>query len=501
MKIKKHFITRVALSISAFVVVMDSTITNVSTSVISGSLGMSMFEGGLISSVFGLSNALSIPLMKLLSSTLGEKKTYIFSFLLFVLSSIFCGLSLGMFPLLFFRVIQGVSSGPIIPLSLSILLSTYRKKDRTSGVSLWSSIVVIAPAVGPVIGGVICKYLSWRWLFFINAPVGLICLNLLFKDFFSSSKDDTASSDCFDILGYFSVSIFMILWQVIISHDNSFSFDNPLDFYLVFLCILFLFLFFISQIYGENPMFDVSLFLNKNYLIGTVCLSCSYLINLSTVLPIFLIEVHGYDLLSAGLACASAGIPPLLISSKIKKIMSIVNPKHLVFTGFVLYAVCLHWRTSMFQTNTSFESVCISQFFIGVASTLFFIPITDITISYVKRKRIGSALTLNCFCKTICSAIGTSITYRIWNSRLFLHTSRLSDSVNYYSELFRSENSIMISKGLSYYNSLSFIKNEILVAGKIESINDLFFCGVILNVILACVILMSTSVEKYPSPY
>src|SRR6202140_5409319 len=163
----------IALSLATFMNVLDTSIANVSIPAIAGDLGVSPDQGTWVITSFGVANAISLPLTGWLTQRYGQVRLFTVSVLLFVLASFLCGLAPSLGYLIFFRVIQGAVAGPMIPLSQSLLLSSYPKAKAGSALAAWSITTLVAPVVGPLLGGWITDNIAWPWIFYINVPVGL----------------------------------------------------------------------------------------------------------------------------------------------------------------------------------------------------------------------------------------------------------------------------------------------------------------------------------------
>ena len=163
----------VALSLATFMNVLDTSIANVSLSSIAGDLGVSPEQGTWVITSFGVANAISLPLTGWLSQRYGQVKLFIASILLFVLASLACGFAPSIELLIFFRIVQGAVAGPMIPLSQTLLLSTYPKEKAGTALAMWSITTLVAPVMGPLLGGWLTDNFSWPWIFYINVPVGL----------------------------------------------------------------------------------------------------------------------------------------------------------------------------------------------------------------------------------------------------------------------------------------------------------------------------------------
>src|SRR5215468_9938411 len=163
----------VAVSLATFMNVLDTSIANVSLSVIAGDLGVSPEQGTWVITSFAVANAISLPLTGWLTQRYGQVRLFTWSVLLFVLASLACGLAPSIESLIFFRILQGAVAGPLIPLSQTLLLSSYPRDKSGTALAMWSMTTLVAPVAGPLLGGWITDNMSWPWIFYINVPVGL----------------------------------------------------------------------------------------------------------------------------------------------------------------------------------------------------------------------------------------------------------------------------------------------------------------------------------------
>src|ERR1700758_2988377 len=174
----KLAIGTIALSLATFMNVLDTSIANVSLPAIAGDLGVSPEQGTWVITSFGVANAIALPLTGWLTRRFGQVKLFMASTLLFVLASFLCGLAPSLPFLILFRVIQGAVAGPMIPLSQSILLASYPKSKAGTALAMWAMTTLVAPVVGPLLGGWITDNISWPWIFYINVPVGLFAAGI-----------------------------------------------------------------------------------------------------------------------------------------------------------------------------------------------------------------------------------------------------------------------------------------------------------------------------------
>ena len=172
----KLAIMTIALALATFMQVLDSTIANVAIPTIAGNLGASNSQGTWVITSFGVANAISIPITGWLAKRIGEVRLFMWSTALFALTSWLCGISQSLEMLIFFRVLQGLVAGPLIPLSQSLLLNNYPPAKRNMALALWSVTIVVAPILGPILGGYISDNYHWGWIFFINVPFGVLII-------------------------------------------------------------------------------------------------------------------------------------------------------------------------------------------------------------------------------------------------------------------------------------------------------------------------------------
>ncbi|OPJ99438.1 hypothetical protein B1R44_06940 [Serratia marcescens] len=471
-------------------VIMDSTIANVALPAISGSIGASQSQSVWISASYVAACALSVPLTRWLALFLGEKRLFLSSLLVFILASFGCALSSDLSVLIFFRVIQGFSAGPVIPLSQSILLKLYNDNGKSDALAIWSMAVVLAPIIGPIIGGMITSYYSWNFVFLINIPLGGVAV-LVGSKVMSNFKDKTQRMR-FDFTGYLLICILVTLLQYISFRKNSGEDDG----YLVIISLVVLVLFLTSQIFRKKTLLDLSFLRNRNYAIGTICIFLSYIINLGALVPSTLFHIYNYDLVTIGLLCSPAGIAPLLFSRLSARMCKYIDSRFLISLSFLIFSICYYWRAYYFSLGMTPVMFAVSQFFIGVASTLFYIPLMERLLSDIPKHDLTAATTLRQLCRTLSTAFGAIITDNIWNDRLFFHTSRFSENIYpgalEYKSIFQKLKLI----GFTQEQALLYIREEISLQSKILSLNDIYWVNTWMFLFLAGFTWLFTSPKK-----
>jgi len=262
----------VALSLATFMQVLDSTIANVAIPTIAGNLGASNSQGTWVITSFGVANAISIPITGWLAKRIGEVKLFLWATVLFAFASWLCGISNSLEMLIFFRVLQGVVAGPLIPLSQSLLLNNYPPAKRSTALALWSMTVIVAPICGPILGGYISDNYHWGWIFFINVPIGIAVVALTLKTL--KGRETATQIRPIDSVGLVLLVLGIGCLQVMLDRGKELDWFNSTEIIVlaavavVALCFLV-----VWELTDDHPIVDLSLFKSRNFTIGVLCIS------------------------------------------------------------------------------------------------------------------------------------------------------------------------------------------------------------------------------------
>ncbi|BEL95937.1 multidrug efflux MFS transporter permease subunit EmrB [Serratia sp. CY52157] len=479
----------VALAMATFMQVLDSTIANVAIPTIAGNLGSSNSQGTWVITSFGVANAISIPITGWLAKRIGEVRLFLWSTALFVLASWLCGISNSLGMLIFFRVIQGVVAGPLIPLSQSLLLNNYPPAKRAMALALWSMTVIVAPIFGPILGGYISDNYHWGWIFFINIPIGAFVILAAMATL--KGRETKTEIKPIDTVGLVLLIVGIGSLQVMLDQGKELDWFNSTEIItLTVVAVVALLFLVVWELTDDHPVVDLSLFKSRNFTIGCLCISLAYMLYFGAIvlLPQLLQEVYGYTATWAGLASAPVGLIPVLLSPIIGKFGNRLDMRKLVTFSFIMYAVCFYWRAYTFEPGMDFGASAWPQFVQGFAIACFFMPLTTITLSGLPPERMAAASSLSNFTRTLAGSIGTSITTTLWTQRESQHHSQLTEFVNPYNPQSQEMYRQLEQLGMSKQQASAYIANEITAQGLIISANEIFWlsAGVFL-VLLALV--------------
>jgi len=468
----------IALSLATFMQVLDSTIANVAIPTIAGNLGASNSQGTWGITAFGVANAISIPITGWLAKRFGEVKLFLWSTVAFAIASWACGMSESLTMLIFFRVIQGVVAGPLIPLSQSLLLSNYPPAKRSMALSLWAMTVIVAPICGPILGGWISDNYHWGWIFFINVPIGVVVVILALQTLRNRETETVIRP--IDTVGLVLLVVGIGCLQVMLDRGKELDwFSSTEIIILTVVAVVALAVLLVWELTDDHPIVDLSLFKSRNFTIGCLSISLAYMLYFGSIvlLPQLLQEVYGYTATWAGLASAPVGIIPVILSPIIGRFAHKLDMRRLVTFSFIMYAVCFYWRAYTFEPGMDFGASAWPQFIQGFAVACFFMPLTTITLSGLPPERLAAASSLSNFTRTLAGSIGTSITTTMWSDRESLHHAQLTESVTPYSTNSQEMYAKLQQLGMTHDQASAYIAQQITNQGLIISANEIFWAS------------------------
>jgi DHA2 family multidrug resistance protein len=473
-----------ALSAATFMNVLDTSIANVSLPAIAGDLGVSPNQGTWVITSFGVANAIAVPLTGWLSQRFGQVRLFTASVLLFVLTSWLCGLAPNMTTLIFLRVLQGLVAGPMIPLSQALLLSSYPKALAGLAMALWSMTTLVAPVMGPLLGGWITDNISWPWIFYINIPVGLGAAFITWSIF--RKRESVTRKLPIDSVGLALLVVWVGSLQIMLDKGQELDwFHSGEVVALAIIALVGLIAFVIWELTEEHPVVDLTLFKGRNFWAGALALSVGYGLFFGNVvlLPLWLQQYMGYTATQAGMVLAPVGAFALLLSPVVGKNISKVDPRRFAAFAFMVFALVL-WMRSHFNTQADFQTIMIPTIIQGVAMAFFFIPLVTITLSGISPEKIPAASGLSNFVRITAGSFGTSIATTIWQDRAAMHHAQISEYVNQGSTATNSALAGLAGAGLTPDQALGTINRLADQQAYMLAANDVFYVSALIFLLL-----------------
>ncbi|MGX5024810.1 DHA2 family efflux MFS transporter permease subunit [Enterobacter sp. UPMP2060] len=422
----------IALSLATFMQVLDTTIANVALPTIAGNLGVSADQGTWVITSFAVCNAIALPLTGWFTRRFGQLKLFIGSVALFTLTSFLCGFAHSMSELIFFRALQGFFAGPMFPMCQTLLLVIFPTSRRSMALALLAMVTVVAPIVGPITGGWITDNYSWPWIFYINVPIGIFAVIVVWIQL--HKREETTVRSPIDYIGIGLLVLGVGLLQVVLDKGNDLDWFNATEISVMSVVSAVALVSFVIWELGErHPIVNLRLFKDRNFAIGTATLTLGYaaFFAINIILPQWLQTQMGYTAIWAGLAAAPMGFLPLLLTPFIGRYAHKVDLRILATLSFLtMGASCL--IRAQFNTSVDFRTIAEVQMFMGIGVAFFFMPITTIILSNLQGALVAEGSGLATFFRVLGGSFASSLTTWIWFRREIYHHANLSESVTVY---------------------------------------------------------------------
>lgn len=475
----------VGLAFGTFMEVLDTSIANVAVPTISGSLGVATSDGTWVISSYSVAAAIAVPLTGWLARRVGEVRLFILSVLAFTMASALCGLAANFPSLIGFRLLQGLVSGPMVPLSQTILMRSYPPAKRGLALGLWAMTVIVAPIFGPVMGGWITDNYTWPWIFYINLPIGLISAASAY--FLLRGRETKTSKQRIDAvgLGLLVVGISCLQMMLDLGKDRDW-FNSPFIVTLALVAAVALAFLLAWEITEKTPVIDLTLFKDRNFGLGALIIFLGYMTFFGSVVifPLWLQTVMGYTAGLAGLATAPVGLLALVLSPLIGRNMHRLDLRMVASFAFTVFAIVSVWNGT-FTLDVPFGHVILPRIVQGIGVACFFVPMTTITLSSIPDERLASASGLSNFLRTLAGAIGTATSTTYWENDAIYHHAVLSESVSAYSPNTTSYQHALSSLGMAGDSIGAQLNTLVTQQGYMMATNDFFRISCVAFVLLA----------------
>ena len=439
------WLVAVVVSMATFMEVMDTSIANVSLPHIAGRLGAAPEESTWVLTSYLVSNAIVMPISGWLASVFGRKRFYMGCVALFTISSFLCGVAPSLGWLLFFRILQGVGGGGLAPSEQSILADTFAPSERGMAFAMYGLAVVVAPAIGPTLGGWITDNYNWRWIFFINIPVGIVSLILshrLVTDSANARREHEAAWKNglrIDYVGFALVTIGIGALQVVLDKGNEDDWFSS-NFIRIFsaLAVGGIVLAIIWELWcTPTPVVDLRLMGIPSFLFVTILMFCvGFVLNSTTVMiPQFVQQLLGYNATNAGLILMPGGFALMLAMPVAGILVKYIQPKYVMAAGLLLTSAAM-WHLTGFNAQLPYWHLAWARVFQAVGLPLFFVSLNTIAYSGLPPGRSNNASALMNLMRNLGASMGISIAVTILGRRVQFHQHRLSSHASPYDPAF-----------------------------------------------------------------
>lgn len=403
----RGFIT-LSVMLTTIMQALDTTIANVALPHMQGSMGATQDQISWVLTSYIVAAAIWMPLTGILTVRLGRKRIFIWSVVGFTVTSMLCGAAQNLEQIVLFRLLQGIFGASLVPLSQSVLLDTYPKEQHGSAMAMWGVGVMIGPVLGPSLGGWLTEYYSWRWVFYINLPFGLLAWFGLVAYVKETPTDSTRR---FDLFGFLMLSLAIGALQMMLDRGESLDwFHSPEIIFEAILAGAGFYLFIAHIFTSKKPFIDPLIFADRNFGIGLIFIFIIGIILLATMalLPPFMQSLMGYPVIDVGNLLAPRGIGTMAAMITVGKLSGKVDPRKEIFFGLLLTIFSL-WQMTHYTVNaTPFEIISVGMIQ-GFGLGFIFVPLSAISFATLNPQYRNEATSLFSLLRNIGSSIGISI--------------------------------------------------------------------------------------------
>lgn len=403
------------LAFTNFMVVLDTTIANVSVAHIAGGLGISSSEGTWVITSYAVAEAICVPLTGWLARRFGTVRVFAFGMAGFGVFSMLCGMAWSLGSLVAFRIGQGLCGGPLMPISQTLLLRIFPKEKHAQATGIWAMTTIVAPILGPILGGTISDNWGWHWIFFINIPIAIVCATgaiLLLRK--AETKVERAPIDTVGLM-------LLVLWvgSLQLMLDLGREHDWFGDGLIVGLAVVAAvgFSFFVAwEWFERDPAVNLKVFRYRGFTVSVIALVFAYGTFFASlvVIPQWLQSALGYTATWAGYATAFNGVAAVMMAPVVAKLSTKVDERLLVSFGVLWLGATSLIRVFWWTSGSDFWTLALPQLIQGAGMPFFFVPLTTLALGAVREDEVASAAGVMNFLRTMSGAVATAIGTTMW---------------------------------------------------------------------------------------
>jgi len=421
------WIIAMTVILPTFIEIMDTSVVNVSLPHIQGSLNAGVDEVTWVLTSYLVSNAIIIPISGWLSSVFGRKRYLIFSIVLFSISSVLCGSAPTLAMLVVARILQGIGGGGLQPISQAILLESFPTREHGMAMAVFGMGIVLAPIAGPVVGGWITDNWTWRWVFYINVPAGILAVMMALA-FIHDPSYVRKKGIRIDYLGLGLLTVGLGCLQMLLDKGERadwFSSDFILTLTIISATALIALIF--VELRSKEPVINLRVFRDRTFAVGNLIMFMGFLTFFAAIvmLPLYLQKLMGYTAVWAGLVLGPGGLATLLVMPLAGNLMKRgVKPQRLLALGILISAYSL-WLMSRFNLDADFDAVVWPRVVQAVGMALFFVPLAAATYVNVRNEDMGNATGIFNLLRNLGGSIGVALATTILSQRSQFHQTSL----------------------------------------------------------------------------
>ncbi len=423
-----------AISVTAsFMAILDINIVIVALPTMMSHFGVNVTTIDWVMIAYTITYSIIILLTSYLSRKYGLKIPFIISIICFLIGSAFCGFAPSYNFLILFRVIQGIGGAGLIPISISLIAKYFKASERGTAMGIWTIGIMVAPALGPIIGGYFVDYVDWRMIFYFNVPIGIL---LLLASFLLLKKDTPLKpfTKKFDYAGFILIAISLGTLLYVLNEGQALGWNSPSIISIELICGIALVSFIIVEIFSNRYLMDYSLFKNNNFLSGNIVnmIRAGSIFSTLFLLPIFIEDILGYNAMHAGYLMVPFAVAVAVISPVAGKIADKYKygPKYLLVAGMLIFALA-NFQLGSISLQTSIPFIVYNQFIRGVGVGLINAPVMMVVINSASSEQIPDASALYNVLFQIGASFGIAWSGSELVIRQIYHLNQYTKDINY----------------------------------------------------------------------
>ncbi len=434
-RVQNRGLLTVCVMLATIMQALDTTIANVALPYMQGSLGATLDQINWVLTSYIVAAAIMMPVTGFLVARFGRKKLFLVTVAGFTVASVLCGMAASLEQMVFFRLLQGVFGAPLVPMSQAVLLDSYEKERHGSAMAIWGVGVMVGPILGPTLGGYLTEVYNWRWVFYINLPVGIV--TFLGLSAFLSESD--LRKIRFDWFGFLALSVAIGSFQMMLDRGEQLDWFSSTEIVLeLVLAALALYLFLVHTFTADHPFIDPHMFKDRNFSLGLILIFMVGIILLATLalLTPYLQNLMGYPVLTAGILLAPRGIGTMVAMMMVGRLINVIDARLLVLIGLLLTAYVL-WQMTGYTPAVSQQTLIIHGVLQGAGLGFMFVPLSTITFATLPAKFRTEGTALFSLMRNIGSSIGISLVIFLLTRNTQIMHSTLVEQVTPFNQALR----------------------------------------------------------------